>query len=96
MKRFSKDRFADLEVPLGNRHQGHELGLQVGREAGKRLGRNVDRVQSRTVAAMRIPSLGLADLAPAAATASSAARSRSGLAPCRSTSPPVAAAPAMA
>jgi hypothetical protein len=36
-------------MPLGARHQRHELRLQIGREAGERRGRNLDRIDAGTV-----------------------------------------------
>ena len=45
-----EDRLLDARSPLGARHQGHELGLQIGRKAGERIGRHVDRFDARAVA----------------------------------------------
>ena len=42
-----EDRLADARGALGPRHQGHELRLQVGREARERVGRDVDGLRCR-------------------------------------------------
>ena len=62
MKRFSKIVSRMRDVPLGPGHEGHELRLQVGREARERVGRHVHGLDAVAVATDADAAMGRGDL----------------------------------
>ena len=57
-----EDGLGDARLAFGHRHQAHELGLQIGREAGERLGGHVHRRDARAVAPDADAGIGRRDL----------------------------------